>query len=345
MLKNMKELVAFYPYQKDDINYINSMWYFIASEYTVIDYRDLKKGLYLPCFVKAVYLNWIENILDEKDRKVLKLSKQQSSKIIWVFHNKIPHDSQDVEEKINNIKFLIKISDYIIIHSQSSINYLLEYCPRIKKKKIQYIPHPNYIMDYHKYGDIRTLLNINQDAFVFGIYGLVRPYKNIEVLIEAFNSLPDSYNCNLIIAGAPVSLEYEKNLKNACQANNKIKLCFQNINSIQMQSYLEAIDVMVLPYNLKSSMNSGAMIMAFSYGKTVIVPSIAMAKDFADDLIYRYSYSNTIEHSVILKQVMIRAYVNGKEDNQKKGKELLDIVKQQNNKEIVRNQLLYLIKK
>ncbi len=340
----MRELVAFYPYRKDDINYINSMWHFIASEYTVIDYRDLKKGLYIPCFVKAVYLNWIENDLDEIDKKILHQAKIQRSKIIWVFHNKVPHDSRHMEKAISNIKFLIKISTYIVIHSRTSLNYLLNYCPEIKKEKIQYIPHPNYIADYQKYGDIKILLGIKQDDFVFGIYGRVHPYKNIEFLIEAFNTFSDSYHCQLIIAGEAVSLQYAQELKDLCRVNQRIKLCFRHINAIQMQSYLEAVDVMVLPYNLESSMNSGAMIMAFSYAKTVIVPSIAMAEEYSDDLIYKYSYSNATEHVAALEKVMKTAYMNGKENNQEKGRRLRDIVERHNDKELVKRQLLYLIK-
>ena len=63
-----------------------------------------------------------------------------------------------------------------------------------------------------------------------------------------------------------------------------------------MESYMNIADVLVLPYNVESGMNSGVMLMAFSYKTTVIVSDIAMADEYDDNLIYKYSYDDKASH-------------------------------------------------
>ena len=53
--------------------------------------------------IKCIYLNWIENTLDELDRQLLKKAKKMRVKIIWVFHNRLPHDTKSEQQDIDNI--------------------------------------------------------------------------------------------------------------------------------------------------------------------------------------------------------------------------------------------------
>lgn len=335
--------IAFYPFTNCGVSYIHSMQNFLAQKYLVIDYLDVKKELIVLNEIKCIYLNWIENTLDELDRQLLKKAKIMRVKIIWVFHNRLPHDTKSEQQDIDNIKFLISICDSIIIHSLRSTEYLLEYSKDCEEK-VEYIQLPNFIDDYGNFGKFD--LYDNKNNFVFGLIGNIRPYKNIELLIEAFEKILNyNKNITLVIAGKAISEEYSSDLKKATENNENIIFCDKFISDLEMGTLLGTIDLMVLPYDVKSGMNSSAMIMAFSYKKSVIVSDIAMVYDFDEKLIYRYSYLSDVEHAKKLEDAMLRALNDGKNAVKMKGVQLYQVVKKQNDKKYVEKKLLELIER
>lgn len=337
-----RETVAFYPYSGTE-TYISKMRSFIESRYDVIDYTHLKKGYYRLAEIRTIYLNWIEDLLDECDRKILYMARFLRIKVIWVFHNKIPHDTDDEKKIISNIQYLIRICSKIIIHSSNSLQYLKEYDPQLNSKKVFFIPHPDFVGDYCYFTTNDKQLMKDNDDFVFAFYGKIRPYKNIECIIKAFKRLNTDEKCRLLIAGQPSPISYCEELQDLIGNDARICLEARRINTLEMGRYLEYADVLVLPYNLKSSMNSGVMIMAFSYGKTVITSDYCMAQDFPEDLIYKYHYTDEENHIKMLTQKMLEAYDCGRQENSLKGEKLLDIVKRNNDTEKVRDAILCLI--
>lgn len=339
----MNNLVAFYPYKINELSYINLTQQIIESEYNVIDYKDLKLEIYDLLSVRTIYLNWLEDKLDKRDKALLTKAKFLKINIIWVFHNKITHDTNKVKESIDNIKFLINISSKIILLSHSSINYLKEYEPRLNLKKVFFIPHLDFVGDYGKLSSIKEKFEIDKNDFVFALYGRICPYKNIEILIKAFQKLNPQYNCKLIIAGKSKSEQYINEIKQLINGNKNIYLSDKYIQDLEMGAYLDLADIVVLPYNIDSGMNSGAMIMAFSYKKTVIVSNIAMADEYDDGLIYKYSYVDEKEHIDKLTQKMEEAYCEGKQRNIEKGIMLYNQVVNQNTKDLVKEKLICLL--
>lgn len=340
MLRNM---IAFYPFTLNQLIYINLTQQMIESKYDVIDYLDLKRGLYDLLSVRTIYLNWIEDKLDSTDRKILKIAKLLHINIVWVFHNKVTHDTKNVDESIKNIQFLIRISSKIIILSHSSLKFLKEYVPALNMRKVHFIPHLEFVDDYGDFGKAKDMIPIGEDDFVFALYGRICRYKNIEILIKAFQQLDASYKCKLVIAGGSESEDYVDELRGLIKGNERIILSDKYIQDLEMGYYLNLVDVLVLPYNVESGMNSGAMIMAFSYKTTVIVSDIAMADEYDDNLIYRYSYSNEEDHIKKLAQKMEEAYCEGKQKNAEKGLKLYNQVLVENAKEKVKDELLCLL--
>lgn len=340
----MEENVAFYPYINNKIHYISTMLGFIEKEYRVIDYAELKNDLYSLKSVRTIYLNWIEYVLDNEDYKLLRAARHRHINIIWVFHNRIGHDVKDYQSAIANIQFLIKVSTKIIIHSKSSIKFLREYSPNINYKKVYFIPHPNFEGDYFSLGDEIKKIRVQKDEFVFAMYGYIRPFKNIELLIEAFKRICENYKCRLLIVGRVENEEYYNKLVNSSKGFENIIIRNYHINPLEMAAFLEKADVLVLPYDVGRSMNSGVMIMAFSYKKTVIVPDICMANDFDDSLFYKYQYDSENEHIEKLYCKMEEACLAGKVENAEKGKALYEEVYSKNSKEIVCKELLNLVR-
>lgn len=339
----MRKVVVFCSCTLKGISYIHNVQRMIESKYEVVDYKELKKGNVDLLTVRTIYLNWLENTFDEEDAKVLQKAKRYHVKIVWIFHNKVSHDVELRKNSIESIKFLSQISDKIILHSKSSIDVLQEYNPKISLKRVVYIEHPEFIGQYGKLKSKNTEFGKKEGEFVFGMYGAIRRYKNIEVLIKAFSRLNEEYKCKLLIAGACRDKQYLNELLESKEKDERIVIQASYIEDLEMQTYLDYADVLVLPYSYISSMNSGAMIMAFSYKKTVIVPDICMAEDFPDNLIYKYHYENEQEHIEMLCSQLKKAYENGREKNAMKGNELFDIVEKDYNRECVKEKILRLV--
>lgn len=335
--------IAFYPYiditdkkQKCSNKYVYNVEKILLENNEVVPYYHMAQGINRLWEYNCIFLNWYERELTWVDKLGLILAKVLGKKIIWTFHNRMNHDSKNVKLDQANIRFLVRISSSIVVLSKNSIPYLYAMTrQRYKvKKNIIYVPHVNYVENYLplKQEDAQEL---GLKDFTFLYFGQVRPYKNLEVLIEAYNNI-DTGISRLVIAGKPLDAKYARRIKKLCGDNEKIELDFRFIDDEEVYDYMSRADVVVLPYDKKSSMNSGAMIAAFSCKKPVIVPDIAMARDYKNSsYVYRYQYKIKQQHVEKLAEAMMQAYVNGKEKNRILGLQAYEEVKRDNSAEVV----------
>ena len=311
----MRDRIVYIPYQniysinnRYSINMINILEqrYYVrfkmAKLTEVFDILD----------TKAIILNWVETELDDQMKKNILWHRLLGVKIIWVFHNKYPHDTHKEEKITKNIRWLANNSTVIILHSKHSRQFV----PDMKKNKskLVYVPHIEYKdqsawINAHK---VRMGYDIAEDAFVFCMFGFLSPYKKFENAIETFQKL-HLEKAKLIIAGMPCDEVYAEKLVKMCEGDKDIVLDFRYLSDMELNELLAISDVVIIPYINESSMNSGVMIQSFSCGNTVIVSDFAMARDYAEQNFF-YGYSKSLE------KAMKKAYMNGKERNKLMGK-------------------------
>lgn len=337
MIRN-KVVYIPYPIKGNRINeYTTNMVNILKKDYLVLGNLAEATDISQMLRTKAVFLNWIENSLDRKWKLLLILHKFFGAKIIWVFHNKQPHEVNENEIVQKNMRWLAEISSIILLHSK----YSRQYIPYVKRngRKAVYVPHVMY-EEKKSYVDleaVRDKYGIKAEDFVFTIFGLVRPYKNIEGGIEAFTRLNQKQS-KLLIVGQPLSSSYAKEIENLSKNNENIILDLKYISDEMLEAVLAISDVIVIPYKSGSSMNSGVMIQAFSKGKTVIAPDIAMARDMRKAGFF-YMYRNN------LFKVLKKAYENGKEENRAMGKSAMEYMQTHNNKELVYDYVCQILNK
>ncbi len=327
-----------YPVKGNRINeYTSNMVKLLKKDYSVLGNLAEPTDIFQMLQTKAVFLNWMENGLDKKLKLQLLLHKIFGAKIVWVFHNKQPHEVNEADITQKNVQWLAEISSIIMLHSKCSKKYIPH--PKRNGRKAVYVPHVMY-EEKNSYFDpeaVREKYGIEAEDFVFTIFGLVRPYKNIEGGIEAFTKLSEK-NCKLLIVGQPMSSSYAKEIENLSKGNENIILDLKYISDEMLEAVLAVSDVVVIPYKSGSSMNSGVMIQAFSKGKTVIAPDIAMARDMRKTEFFYMYRSN-------LTEALKKAYGNGKEVNRAMGKAAMEYMQAYNNKELVYYSLCQLLNK
>jgi len=267
--------------------------------------------------INTFHLNWIENIFGKTKSALLVSFVKQYSKIlflklfhkriIWTMHNRLPHDKRLSSLKKILFRTIVKSADTIIVHCESSRS-ILEDLFSEKFKNIVYCPHPHYIGQYGSEIEDRALEKQAKMELLF--LGAVKPYKNIELLIEVLREL-DNPNINLTIAGKPETSSYGRYLESLTMDLTNVTMNLKFVEDDKIPTFLGNCDVLVLPYDMRSSLNSGSAIMAFSYKRTVICPKIGTIEDLPpryEDKVFSYTHENHLQHKEALLKSISRAY-------------------------------------
>src|SRR5690606_40109602 len=87
-------------------------------------------------------------------------------------------------------------------------------------------------------------------------------------------------NAELVIAGAPLNAQVEKDVRDAATSQH-VHLHPHFVPDAEIQVYMNAADAVVLPYH--DVLTSGAVVLAMSFGKACIAARIGCIPDMLDD--------------------------------------------------------------
>jgi glycosyltransferase involved in cell wall biosynthesis len=129
--------------------------------------------------------------------------------------------------------------------------------------------------------EARAALDMTPDCLVFAFIGGLRPNKGVENLIAAFKHL-EGDDVRLVIAGHPgESKQYIESLREAAREDERICMHEHFVPDSQLQVYLNASDVVVLPFD--RILTSGSAIMAMGFARPVIVPAMGCLPELITD--------------------------------------------------------------
>lgn len=299
--------------------------------------------------IKLVHLNWFENLDESSKGAMLKSFFRKlvaliaislgNKKLVWTMHNRLSHEKKSAKWSNALTSLLIRRADAIVIHSEDS-RKILEEKSQAYLNKVVYIPHPDFIGVYGP--ALPSALNHEETKIKLVFLGAVKPYKNIELLIELARRFPTAIE--ITIFGNPNTPEYKKKLLDLGRGLPNLDLRLEFIPNEELPEILSKADLLILPYNLDSSLNSGTVILAFSYQKTVICPRIGTVNDFGNgsSAVFSYEYSTPEEHLEKLTD-RINLAIELKKTNpmifEEMGKKMYSLVKLQNDKALAGQKL------
>jgi len=255
-----------------------------VAVYDGMDYNSLLSWSRAFRFIKkqnpdAVILQWWTSSVAHM-HLILKMLNALSlkSKLIIEFHEVV----DPLEESILPIRLYSRIAgrlltrkaDAYVVHSnfdkkQIASKYHLD------TEKIHVIPHGLY--DHYKQIDrkkAKSVLKI-KEKFVILHFGLIRRYKGIPYLIDAFERLPKEVakNARLLIVGElwEGGEEVVKRVATS-KRRDKITLMPRYVSDDEVPLYFSAADVIVFPYTRASQ--SGAAHIAMCYKKPIIASKV-----------------------------------------------------------------------
>lgn len=259
--------------------------------------------------IDVLWLNWYENLPSNPKQiikaiifKVIKLLilKRKKVKIIATFHNRQPHEVKFRRLNLLFYKWYLCKADNIIILCEGSRDILRNYIGAKNMHKVILALHPAYHCTPRIYPPADK-----KKPFSILFFGLLRPYKNVEMIIELAKEHPDIlFN----IAGQPITEEYGAYIHEISKGSENINLSLRYQSQEDIDHLIEQSSILLLPYNIKSSMNSGVLIYALSKGINVVIPEICSITDISEkDRLYTYKYSDEKEHKASLAEAMLKA--------------------------------------
>ena len=209
------------------------------------------------------------------------VQRNGKTRCIALVHNMIPHEPSILDKLF--APFFVRHTDGFVALSESVVQDINRF-DHGTKPKTSY-PHPIY----DHYGEQMSkeeacqALHLKPENQYMLFFGLVRAYKGLDLLLDAFGKVKDQLpNLQLIIAGE----FYEDEDKYRAQiANNGLtdRVIIKNefIADADLRKYFGAADLIVQPY--KSATQSGVTQVAFHFEKPMLVTNVGGLGEIVHD--------------------------------------------------------------
>jgi glycosyltransferase involved in cell wall biosynthesis len=212
-----------------------------------------------------------------RDLFLLRLLKLLRFRVVFTAHDLLPHDSRSASVWRAH-KQVYGLVDRVIVHTESNRREMLE-AFGVPRERIEVIPHgsydlllPNGRMTKAK---ARSEIGLAADARVILFFGLIKRYKGLEFLVQAFDQLekifPDAVLLVVgdVFRGDPDAYAfYSRLIEQNCERNN-VHCVPRYVPIGEVGPYLSAADVVVLPYT--KTYHSGVLLAAYAAARPVVV--------------------------------------------------------------------------
>lgn len=209
--------------------------------------------------------------------KLLK-NKIGSNKLISICHNIEPHEKKIVNNSLN--KFYLKQFNKFMLMSSFVESQLKLYKTNFKST-VRFLPiDKDYKINFKK-DTIKLEMGytLNQKLILF--FGLIRPYKGLDNLLNAVKNILLNNNIKLIIAGeAYESLDKYKSIINEYDINQNVVWIHEFLSNNMIEKLMIASDLLVLPY--KTASQSGVLSQAWQYNLPSIVTKVGGLPEYVD---------------------------------------------------------------
>lgn len=207
--------------------------------------------------------------------------------LVWTVHNRFHHERYYYRHEVLLNVLLANVVDAVAVKCDAARAEIADSYHIRDESKLVVIPDGNYLDVYENdvgRGSARERLGIGEE-FVFLFFGLIRPYKGVRHLIEQFVSLDDE-DLKLLIVGNPRFEALGEEIRAKAAVDDRISTRLEYVPDREVQVYMNAADVLVLPY--QRILNSGSVHLGLSFGKPIVAPEMGCIPEVVpdDELLY-----------------------------------------------------------
>lgn len=189
-------------------------------------------------------------------------------KVISILHNVVPHEPRFFDAPLTRF-FLSGCTGNVTLCDE-----VAEDLKRLSPKAL------NITLFHPIYGHFGEKMPREEAEKVLGLkpgmrnllfFGLIRDYKGLDILLDAFGKLDSGYQ--LIVAGEPYgSFVKYRNIIDRSPAKDRIRLFTRYIKDSEVKVFFSASDLAVLPY--RSATQSGISAIAYHFEVPMVVTDV-----------------------------------------------------------------------
>lgn len=189
-------------------------------------------------------------------------------KVISILHNVVPHEPRFFDAPLTR---------YFLSGCTGNVTLCDEVAEDLKRLSPK---APNITLFHPIYGHFGEKMPREEAEKALGLkpgmrnllfFGLIRDYKGLDILLDAFGKLDSGYQ--LIVAGEPYgSFVKYRNIIDMSPAKDRIRLFTRYIKDSEVKVFFSASDLSVLPY--RSATQSGISAIAYHFEVPMVVTDV-----------------------------------------------------------------------
>lgn len=198
-------------------------------------------------------------------------------RVVMTVHNVLPHEPRSFDKTLYSLYY--RLADALILHSEQNRCQLLEMVPKLDKRWLHVVELGNY----EHFRDLeldrqtaRRQLGLPPQAQVVLFFGALRPYKGVDLLIEAVGPVRRACPAALFVVAGHVLVgegaQYERQAAALGLRSEDLELRFSYLSTAHAVAYVCASDLVVLPYREISQ--SAVLLWAYSFGRPVLATRV-----------------------------------------------------------------------
>lgn len=244
----------------------NKLWSLMKYGKSIFqEFNELRKERYDVYHIQS-YKNLFVEIF------MFYLAKKYCKAVVTTVHNVLPHEVSKSDRRLHEQWY--KISNALIVHNEATKECLKNMFPDTESK-IYVIPHGTY--SGHVNSSIRLKYTGKDSEVNFLLFGQIRPYKGIDILIQAISYLNREIRekIHITIVGNQLPgqdrTDYPELIRRY-HAGDCLDFQRRRVPDEELPELFGKADFCLFPY--KEIYGSGALLMAYTYRKPVIVSDV-----------------------------------------------------------------------
>jgi glycosyltransferase involved in cell wall biosynthesis len=203
------------------------------------------------------------------DRRLLPAKRPR----LYTMHWRLPQSGSRIARSLTG---LLAEMDAVVVHSEHGARRL-EHDFRVPAERLHVIPHGAF--DYlTKQPDEQALpADLHEvEGPVILAFGLIRPYKGTDVLLEAFRRVEDA---ELWIVGMP-RMPMDELRRLATQAPGTVRFIDRFVPDDEVPAFMRRADLVVQPY--RNIEQSGVLYTALAFGRPLVLSAVGGFTEIAE---------------------------------------------------------------
>ena len=218
-----------------------------------------------------VLVNWWMSFFGPSMGRVAGILTKKGIKVVGVLHNVVPHEPHFYDKPLTRY-FLVACSGHVTLSNE--VTRSLE---SFGEFRIAQLFHPvyNHFGEPLPRQEAEKALGLEPGKKNLLFFGLIRKYKGLDILLKAFEQLPEDYQ--LIVAGEPYgSFDEYQAIIDASPAKSRIHCFTEYIEDARVKTFFSCADLSVLPY--RSATQSGVRAVSYNFGVPMVVTDTGSLK-------------------------------------------------------------------